>query len=477
LIDTHAHIDTEAFDKDRPDVINSAFDSGIEAIIIPATEPAEFHKLLQVTSSNERLYCSIGVHPHNAQQTDEHTLQLVEDLCSNEKVVAIGEIGLDYYYDFSPPEIQKHIFREQLKIAKKLKLPVIIHNRDSDDDLMQILREEQDGTLEGVLHCFSSTTDLMRQAVDLGFHISYTGSITFKNSKLNETILHTPLERMLLETDSPYMTPVPHRGKRNEPKFVRIIAEKISEIKSLPIEKVISMTTSNARNLFKLVILIFSILLSTAALYAAEAIPDADNEPSPNPFPKFIGFGPYFGTNTVVETYYKVQGEDDISYEGLFSYGGCITYYPADFVHLEAAYIYSKNNKVTNSGPTVYNFMELSSMLSPNPYGVINFYGIAGLSYNYVTYDKGGFYDRSNYRFGLLTGLGIIGNINLKKAGVLNIVLEWRLNFLLSRTNSVYYEKFVSPGSPENIVKESPVSSFYSIPRFGILWYPPFLKL
>ena len=162
MIDTHAHIDTEAFDDDREKVIDFAFKSGVEAVIIPSIEPDKFGNVLDLAKKYDRIYCGIGIHPHNANSASKENLEVVESLAEeHKKVVAIGEIGLDYYYDFAPKEVQKQAFRSQLKIAKKLGLPVIVHNRESDDDLLEIIKEEQDGTLKGVLHCFSSDMPVM----------------------------------------------------------------------------------------------------------------------------------------------------------------------------------------------------------------------------------------------------------------------------------------------------------------------------
>lgn len=213
MIDTHAHIFSEEFDNDITEVIENAFNSGVEAIILPAIEPKTFEKVINVSNLSENLFFSMGVHPHNAQEFNDEVSNKIIELASNPKMKAIGEIGLDYYYNFAPQDLQKEVFRKQLKLAKELNLPVIIHNRESDDDLLEILNAEQDGSLRGVLHCFSSNVEIMKKAIDLGFLISFTGNITFKKSEgLREIVKLAPIEKIMLETDSPYMTPVPFRG-------------------------------------------------------------------------------------------------------------------------------------------------------------------------------------------------------------------------------------------------------------------------
>ncbi|MFM8456425.1 MAG: TatD family hydrolase [Ignavibacteria bacterium] len=252
MIDTHAHIDADVFDEDREEMIAHAFNNGIEAIIIPAIEPTRYDGVLSICDTHEHIYCGMGVHPHNAHEYSQEVEDRIISLLSLPKVIAVGEIGLDYYYDFAPKEMQKDVFRRQLSIAKSHDLPVIIHNRESDDDMIAILQEEQTGELKGVLHCFSSDLTMLHRALELGFHISFTGNITYKKSVLDEIVRATPLNRIMIETDSPYMTPVPHRGKRNEPSFVQFIAQKIADIYALTVEEIITMTSSNAKSLFRL---------------------------------------------------------------------------------------------------------------------------------------------------------------------------------------------------------------------------------
>ena len=252
MIDTHAHLDNKQFDDDRYATLQRALDAGITKIIIPSIHPDNFDAVHRLADTYEPIFRGVGVHPHHAHEATHKIYDTMEKQSDDEKVVAIGEIGIDYYYDFSPKETQKTVFREQLRIAKRTGLPAIIHNREADDDVMGIIEEEQDGTLNGVLHCFSSDIDVLQRALALGMLVSFTGNITYKKSVLGEVVLHTPLDKMMIETDAPYMAPVPHRGKRNEPAFVVETARTIAGLKQTGIEEIAQITSSNFRRLFRL---------------------------------------------------------------------------------------------------------------------------------------------------------------------------------------------------------------------------------
>ena len=488
MIDTHAHINTEAFDKDRDEVIKNAKEAGVKNIVIPAIEPNDFDDLIRLTQSDEMLRCCIGIHPHNAMEASDVNLQRVEQMSKEEGVVAIGEIGLDYYYDFTPKEVQKVAFRRQLRIAKRQGLPVVIHNRESDDDMMQILKEEQDGTLRGVLHCFSSPVDFLNKAVNLGFYISFTGNITFKNTDLDQQVKDTPLNKIMLETDSPYMTPVPNRGKRNEPKYVRDVAEKISEIKSITLDEVISMTTENARKFFNLSLLLvmlaiapFSALAQTDEEYYDEEDEyyyEDMEEPLPNPYKKFIGFGPVLGFNTIVETQQLPGGQDrDVSYEGIIAYGGMVAYSPLKFLVLDLSYTYSKNTKIAEDWdylvePSIYQSVELSSHWIANPYGRVNIFGSIGASLLFNSIGTGEIENpvEDVTETAINTGIGIYINIDTPY-GLFTPSFEWKLNFSLEDSQGYAIEADQqNPGE----VKITPVdvSKFFSVPRFYLVWYP-----
>jgi len=469
VIDTHAHIDTSVYDDDREIVINRAIESGLEAIIIPAIEPAGFDNLIELTKSRDTLYCGIGIHPHNANDVNDGNLDRINELARNPKVCAIGEIGLDYYYDFAPKDIQKEAFRRQIKIAKESELPIIVHNRESDDDLMNILKDEQDGKLKGVLHCFSSTKEFLESAIKLGFHVSFTGNISFKKVDLNDVVKATPLDRLLLETDSPYMTPVPNRGKRNEPAFVKYVAQKIAEIKSIPLDEVIQMTTLNAKRLFKLSV----ITLFLAVISGFTAIPSfsKDND-FDDPYIKGLGIGFNLGTNTIVETQYYKNLQKSISYEGIVFYGGAISYSLIDYLVLEAGYNYSKNTKIVQTsedleGPNIHQVVELTAQWIANPHSRINFFGTTGLSMFWNTLNVGrGYLESKDAPIGFNIGIGLKINIPIKGVGLINPVLEWRINWAPSRVSTfTYWDRREQPVEIES-------NKFFSMPRLAIMFYP-----
>jgi len=476
MIDTHAHIDTEQFDNDRQEMLQRAFDNGIEYIIIPAIEPNGFEKLLTVTNSCTQLFCGLGIHPHNALEVNEEILEKIEELAviNKDKVIAIGEIGIDYHYDFAPKEVQKETFRTQLKLAKKLNLPVIVHNRESDEDLLSILESEQDGTLRGVLHCFSGSLDSLRRTLELNFHVSFTGNITFKNNKLLEQVLSSPIDKILLETDSPYMKPVPIKEKRNEPMNVRLVAEKISEIKSIQINEVIKMTTQNAKKLFKLTVFLLFTFFSYSIAYAQA------NEDTTvtvfHPYEKHLGFSPVIGINTVVTTFYYPNGTNTSpSYEGIPFYGGSISYSVFDFLLLEGSYFYDKNMKVYTAnkgaqGPHINQFVEISSQWIANPYARVMFFATGGLSFLFNTFDELQTFKHSKNTIGFNIGIGFKINIPIKGFGLLNPFAEWRLNWDPAKTDATLPD---GHGGTQTGLKQN---AFYSMPRFGIMVYPNIFK-
>ena len=251
LIDTHAHIEMKEFDTDRDEVIKRAKEAGVGYLISVGANLAGSIKAVELAERYENVYASVGIHPHDVKNMDEATFQTLRDLAKSAKVVAIGEIGLDYFKEFSPRELQISRFREFLSLAKELKKPVIIHDRDAHEDTLRILREEGASAIGGVVHCFSGDYDFAKEIMKLGFYISFTGVITFpKADDAREVVRNIPIERILVETDSPYLAPVPHRGKRNEPAFVKEIARTIAEVKGLSLDDVARITTMNVKELF-----------------------------------------------------------------------------------------------------------------------------------------------------------------------------------------------------------------------------------
>jgi len=253
LIDSHAHLEMSDYDADRDAVIKRALDQGIEKIITIGIGMKECEQALALARAYPFIYAALGLHPHNAKRDSSRLFDFIKERAGNEKVVALGEMGLDFYKNWSPQQDQIRCFHEQLSLARELKLPVIIHDRDAHAETVAILKEEQARDIGGVIHCFSGDYRMASECIDMGFYISIPGTVTFKNAAtLHEMVKKLPLERLLIETDAPFLTPHPFRGKRNEPAYVRYVADKIAEIKKLPLEEVARATTENAINLFRL---------------------------------------------------------------------------------------------------------------------------------------------------------------------------------------------------------------------------------
>jgi len=253
LIDTHAHIYFDNFKEDLDDVISRAKEAGVKAIVVPSTSLQDAEKVIELIEKYDMVYGAIGVHPHDTKDWDYSWLNKIKELTAHKKIVAMGEIGLDYFYDFSPKAKQIEAFTAQLDLALQLDLPVIIHNRDADTDLMSIIPEFITAGLQMQFHCFSGTKELAQQLIDLKQFISFTGNITFKKAdELREIAAMVPLSQMLIETDSPFMTPVPHRGKRNEPAYVKLVADTIATLHGKPESEVEQITTNNAYRFFGL---------------------------------------------------------------------------------------------------------------------------------------------------------------------------------------------------------------------------------
>ncbi|NLX62749.1 MAG: TatD family hydrolase [Tissierellia bacterium] len=253
LIDSHAHLDDRRFDKDRDEIIKSLEEAGVELVINPGADVSSSIKAVALAEKYPNIYAAVGVHPHDAKTMDENTIDLLRSFTKREKVVAIGEIGLDYHYDNSPRDVQRKRFREQLALAKEVGLPVIIHSRDAAKDTYDILEEAQDGSLKGVMHCYSGSIEMAMEYIKLGFYISLAGPVTFKNARVaKEVAKAVPIDRLLIETDAPYLTPEPYRGKRNEPVYVRYVAGTIAELRGMTFEEVAKKTAENTKRLFNI---------------------------------------------------------------------------------------------------------------------------------------------------------------------------------------------------------------------------------
>ncbi len=256
FVDSHCHIDGPEYDADREEVIARARDAGVEMMLNVGTgdpHSGAFERAVALAEQYEGIYAALGVHPHDAKLFDEKAEQrLIELVRQSRRVIAWGEIGLDYYYDHSPREVQREVFRRQLRIARASELPVVIHSREADDDTISILREElADYARAGVLHCFGGGLGMAMSAIDLGFFISFAGNLTFKKAEaLRDVARQLPLERLLVETDCPYLTPVPFRGKRNEPARVIETARFLAELLGKEPQEIGRATTENFVRLF-----------------------------------------------------------------------------------------------------------------------------------------------------------------------------------------------------------------------------------
>ena len=251
LIDSHAHLEMREFDSDRNDVIERAGLAGVDCIVTVGTNPGLSRKALSIAHQYKNIYATVGVHPHDVAKAGDKSFDELKALAQDPKVVAYGEIGLDYFRNISPREKQIEMFAKQLELAQELNLPVIIHDRDAHEETLRMVKTS--GVRLGVFHCFSGDWAMARQCIDLGFYISVPGVVTFDKSKvLQDVVRQAPLDTILLETDCPYLTPAPHRGKRNEPSFIIHTAKKVAEIKKLPWEDIAQTAARNTRKLFRI---------------------------------------------------------------------------------------------------------------------------------------------------------------------------------------------------------------------------------
>jgi TatD DNase family protein len=251
FVDTHSHLFSPEFGDDLETVIDNAKSSGVDYIIVPAIDIETSKKVIDLTEKYDFIYGAVGIHPHESKNWDPALINDLDELLNHNKIVAIGEIGLDYYYDFSPRDKQIEALKAQLDLALKRNLPVVLHNREADEDMMSILKSYAGSGLRAQLHCFSGSLENANDLFQMHHYISFTGNITFnKMENLRQIVAHTSLDHILLETDSPYMSPVPFRGKRNEPAKVRLVAEKIAELHKITVEEVGLVTSFNAFKLF-----------------------------------------------------------------------------------------------------------------------------------------------------------------------------------------------------------------------------------
>jgi len=264
MIDAHCHLNFKTFEKDLDEVIIRAKDAGVNEIINVGSSIEASEKAIELSKKYEGLFATVGIHPHHADKLEKNWDKKLEELAREEKVVAIGETGLDYFsYEsngVTDKDLQKNLFQKQIEIANKLNLPLMIHNRQAGEDILKILKNNKSLLLNppGLFHCFSGDIDFLKQVLDLGFYIGFDGNITYdglakgETTKLIDLVKETPMDKIITETDSPYLSPIPHRGERNEPSYVIIVAEFIGKIKEIPKHSVIEKTTLNAHTVFRL---------------------------------------------------------------------------------------------------------------------------------------------------------------------------------------------------------------------------------
>jgi len=255
LIDSHAHIQGKEYVGEAEAVIARARAAGVETIIAVggAGDMSSNSAAVALAAQFENVYATVGMHPHDAKDVGAVELEILKNLAADAKVVAIGETGLDYYYSHSPHDVQRRVFTQFIHMARETELPIVVHERDAAMEAVEMLRSEGGANLRGVIHCFTGNYEAACAYLDLGFYLSFTGIITFKNADaLREVVRKVPTDRMFVETDSPYLTPVPHRGKRNEPAYVRFVAETIAQVKRTTVDEVAATTTANVRALFSI---------------------------------------------------------------------------------------------------------------------------------------------------------------------------------------------------------------------------------
>ena len=253
LFDTHAHLNAEQYNEDLEQVIERAKREKVEKIVVVGFDRPTITRAMELIEEYDFIYAAIGWHPVDAIDMTDEDLAWIKDLSQHEKVVAIGEMGLDYYWDKSPKDVQKEVFRRQIALAKEVKLPIVIHNRDATEDVVTILKEEGAAEVGGIMHCFTGSLETAKACMEMNFYISFGGPVTFKNAKKpKEVVKEIPSDKLLIETDCPYLTPVPFRGKRNEPSYVKYIAEQIAELREISFEELAELTTKNAKKVFRI---------------------------------------------------------------------------------------------------------------------------------------------------------------------------------------------------------------------------------
>ena len=251
LFDSHAHYDDERFSEDRFTLLDTMQENNVGYIMNSCSSLSDLPALFELADRYDFIYLSAGIHPHEVSDVSEADMERLKEACKHPKVMAVGEIGLDYYYDFVPKDTQKKWFARQVELAREINLPIVIHDRDAHGDAMQILRDHHVREVGGEFHCYAGSVEMAREILDWGMYIAFGGSLTFKNShKPVEVARYVPLDRILIETDCPYLTPEPYRGKRNNSIYMQYVAQKLAEIKGITVEEIEEITTQNAKRCF-----------------------------------------------------------------------------------------------------------------------------------------------------------------------------------------------------------------------------------
>lgn len=254
IFDSHTHYDDGAYASDRDALIASLLDKGVEYVVNVGSSVRSLSWVMRLAEKFDHVYGAIGIHPDDAKELNDELFEKMTVLCDNEKIVAVGEIGLDYYWDATSHDVQKKWFIRQIELAKEKKLPIIVHSREATADTYEIIKASDAQEVGGVIHCFSSSAEMAKKYVDMGFHIGVGGVVTFRNGKkLKEVVSEIPMERILLETDCPYLAPTPFRGKRNDSSMIKYIAEEVARIKGVSCEEVLLKTNENAKKMFGIV--------------------------------------------------------------------------------------------------------------------------------------------------------------------------------------------------------------------------------
>ena len=253
LFDTHMHLNARQFAEDREEAIERAKSAGVTHMIVVGFDDETIPLAIEIAETYENIYAAVGWHPVDAIHYQERHLDWLQTLTEHPKVVALGEMGLDYHWDTSPKDVQEKVFRQQIRLAKKLDMPIIIHNREATSDVIRILQEENAAEVGGIMHCYSGTVAEVQPCLDMNFYISLGGPVTFKNAhEVKEVAKVIPLDRLLIETDAPYLAPHPYRGKRNEPAYVKLVAEEIARLREIDYEELCKITTRNAFEIFSI---------------------------------------------------------------------------------------------------------------------------------------------------------------------------------------------------------------------------------